>query len=246
MVKPSSPACLCCRTISYWIFLGLNIVVPILLLPVDYRYYHAVAIEHLNDEQMIPYTKSLYVVTNGLTNFLQVWSGVYMILGVIKISSFFRKMNAEEHVNNRVMLLHAFAFGLYSVSVTIWFIFNTIYGIDPSEQNLEFELYALVFVIISDFVSQALLVLILWDLGSPKSVKNNLSFLDQRVESASSINANPPIVAPFDAEAELHARIWNSFQNEEVDVWDPDKYRINADSISSLKSSEVFVASGPV
>lgn len=43
------------------------------------------------------------------------------------------------------------------------------------------------------------------------------------------------MTAAFDAEAELHARIWNSFTNETDE--DADKYIINADSITQLKTS---------
>lgn len=63
-------------------------------------------------------------------------------------------MQAKEQVNSKVMLLHAGAFGLYLLSVTVWFVFNTIYAINPDGENtLRNEQYALVFNIISDFLS---------------------------------------------------------------------------------------------
>jgi hypothetical protein len=149
-VEQSSPACLCCRKISYWLFLSLNIVIPLILVPVDFRFYRAVTSA---DKDFPPYTRKLYVLTNGATNFLQVWSGIYLITGILKIRRYFGKMQAKEHVNSKVMLLHAGAFGLYLLSVTVWFVFNTIYAINPTPVNFDNELYALVFNIISDFLS---------------------------------------------------------------------------------------------
>jgi len=152
-IEQSSPACLCCQKISYWLFLFLNIFIPLMLVPVDFRFFRADVIDGLDDKDFPPYTRILYVLTNGATNFLQVWSGIYLITGILKIRRYFGKMQAKEHVNSKVMLLHAGAFGLYLLSVTVWFVFNTIYAIKPTDNTLRNELYALDFNIICDFLS---------------------------------------------------------------------------------------------
>jgi hypothetical protein len=66
-IEQSSPACLCCRKISYWLFLFLNIFIPLMLLPVDFRFFRA---DVIRDKDFPPYTKTLYVLTNGATNLL--------------------------------------------------------------------------------------------------------------------------------------------------------------------------------
>ena len=74
-------------------------------------------------------------------------------------------------MNTKNLLLHALSFGVFVVSdlVSIFVISTiTITGSDVSSQNLDFVYITLMIDYLTSFISQCVLCVILWELGTPE------------------------------------------------------------------------------
>jgi hypothetical protein len=81
-------------------------------------------------------------------------SGFYLIVGILRIRSYFKSKDASDRINNTVLLLHAAAFGLYLVAVFVYYGSTTLHAI--FEESTFFELVwedATIFYIYANFVS---------------------------------------------------------------------------------------------
>lgn len=99
------------------------------------------------------------------------------------------------------MGLHAWAYGLFLFSTVLSFGSFMLYVVLPVKMLL-FYVWCNTFMYLVAFVAQLLLCAILWDLGTP---------VHDRTESHESLK-----VEDFDEEAEVQARIWNSFNREQL------------------------------
>jgi hypothetical protein len=56
-----------------------------------------------------------------------------LIQSVGKIRAFFKERDAEDLIDTKVLLLHASAFGIYLVSVMVFYIATLLYFIDQKD-----------------------------------------------------------------------------------------------------------------
>jgi hypothetical protein len=150
---------------------------------------------------------------------------------VLKVRRYFNDKHAQDQMNSAIMLLHASAFGIYLLSVSLVMVARTYGGITENQQFLNKTLTA---AIIGDFISQLLLIAIFWDLGKPENIR--------RESEISSTMFAAVEVDEFDDEAELQARIWNRFQRG--DRFEKGTYRVTAASILQMRATHAsFISS---
>jgi hypothetical protein len=99
----------------------------------------------------------------------QIISGIFLVRGIMVIRRFFRGKQIESTMNTKVLGLHSIAFGLFLVTVVADFGSFALY-VSLSSFEILWHLYLIcaIFMIYGSFIAQALLCLILWDLGIDK------------------------------------------------------------------------------
>jgi len=143
----------------------------------------------------------LLIVAVDLNGILQIISGTYMIHAIFKIKAFFDRQEASNELNLVVMILQGSAFGLYLLADLLYYVLRTLYFIKSS--RIEMLNTSITVYLWMNFVAQLLLIAIFWDLGKPLE--------EVREDTMDST----PIIEDFDDEAEMMARIWNTFQKDE-------------------------------
>jgi hypothetical protein len=115
-------------------------------------------------------------------------------------------MEEGDRINNKILVIHAAAFGLYLVAALFFYATNTAHSI-WQHWVLADKLFnfALVSYLVFNCISQMLILWIFWDLGDTLDQEALEPVDDTASESA-------PSIYSFDEEAQLQARIWNRFQ----------------------------------
>lgn len=147
----------------------------------------------------------LALAFTGGTFLAQMVSGVQLIRTVINIRRYLSTGSQSSSLSWRTLVLHAFAFGLFLVSVILLAVASGYYWAFPaSERAFHDYMIANIMWISSSFLSQCLLCGIFWNLSRP----------------------NPVVDKPFEMEvtedSRVQARLWNSFMknmhDREVDT----------------------------
>lgn len=142
----------------------------------------------------------MLIVAVDLNGVLQIISGTYMIHAIFKIKAFFDRQEASNELNLVVMILQGSAFGLYLLADLLYYVLRTLYFIKSS--RIEMLNTSITVYLWMNFVAQLLLIAIFWDLGKPLE------------EDREDTMESTPVIEDFDDEAEMMARIWNTFQKD--------------------------------
>jgi hypothetical protein len=152
-------------------------------------------------------------------NFALMYSGFIQIRAVMRIRSYFN--DNESPLNMKTLILHAMAFGLYILTLSIQSIVAVV-----TEDFLcllpvcETSLWA---TLVLNFLSQMSLNFILWDLGTKP----------EDTDRGSEVSL---VVEEFDEQAETHARIWNLFAKDRCySSSDVDSSRVSVISSSTVR-----------
>lgn len=129
---------------------------------------------------------------------LQVVSGFVLVRSLLKVRSFFKDRDAADSIDIRALLRHAAAFGLYLVATVVDISAMVLVVAFPSDVTLRIYLGVEVFWALMLFVSQVLLGIIFWNLGTSEDEPTSV------------------IVADFDEDAELQANMWNMLVRREA------------------------------
>ena len=136
---------------------------------------------------------------------VQIWS----VLGIRRFMN--QTGQTVEQVNMRTLLLHAFTFSLYAISVIVNLVFNILAAFQiTNDQALDKYYVTMVVLQISSFASQCLLCVIFWQVGT----KQPTTAQGEAQESQTVITTSgyeEIRVEAWDPEADLQARIWNTF-----------------------------------
>jgi hypothetical protein len=62
-----------------------------------------------------------YNIALEIIALLQIWSGFFLIRGVLRIRRFLVERDAKDFINTSMMLRHATAFGLYITCAVVFF-----------------------------------------------------------------------------------------------------------------------------
>ena len=103
---------------------------------------------------------------------LLIISGMYLIIGIIRIRNFLENHTTDDAMNTKTMLLHACAFGLYLIGTIAYYLSYMLYYLFPAIFTVLYEDIAMAREYVN-FVALFLLCLILWDMGSSEE-KNDL------------------------------------------------------------------------
>lgn len=152
--------------------------------------------------------------------------GIILIKSVRRIWKFYKEENPEA-LNTRVMCLHASAFGLYLFGLTILGLLMFIYFVHPTHKSLEALLISYFVCSLINLMAQFLLCKIFFDLGKKENVQVEVLPTQSDVE-----------VAEFDEEAEMMARIWNSF-NRATNLVDSQSSQRTIVSVKELRRIRV-------
>jgi hypothetical protein len=88
-------------------------------------------------------------------------------LGVARIRRFYKEHDLSDEVSTNALALHSIAFGLYLVTELGSVILESLVAIWPFDSTLRTVYVSFLFVYYTgNFVSQALLCVIFWDLGT--------------------------------------------------------------------------------
>jgi hypothetical protein len=104
------------RTAVYRVLLGFNICVPLLYAATSL--YAEMRILDGEDFTKSAFVAFFFLITTGI---LQIVSGVYLIVSVLRIRKFFIRLGGETIFNQRTMMLHASAFAIYLIAAFIYF-----------------------------------------------------------------------------------------------------------------------------
>jgi len=145
--------------------IALNIVVPLIF--GAFKFTNKLRIAEENDEHLDSnwFTIS-YNIVLLITLLLQVYSGLILVVSVVRIQRFFVRINARNYINTAMLLRHATAFVLYTIS-------NFLYGcacgywvFSHGTNGYHYVALSGLFLNVSSLISQVLLLLIFWDLGT--------------------------------------------------------------------------------
>ncbi len=108
-----------------------NLVFPLLEAPILIAYNNKF-FKNENPSTFITYCA--YIVPD-LVGVFQIVSGILLMLGVYRIHSYFKDIEAEVRINTKVLLLHGSAFGLYLLSDVALYITYNIYILQPFREK---------------------------------------------------------------------------------------------------------------
>jgi hypothetical protein len=118
----------------------------------------------LIQKQTPSYELQIFFGTSVLgVGLLEVISGFSLVISVYKIRAFFKKHDAEDMIEGKIMLLHVSAFGIYLLSVLIFYSISAFHFVGIVGSEL-YEISTLFYVIVS-FVTAILFAIIFWDIG---------------------------------------------------------------------------------
>ena len=135
----------------------------------------------------------------------EIVSGCILVWSVFKIRAFMLATQTKTYVLNvKSMCLHASSFGLYTLSLAVFTVFQARYLFDPSKEAAKASQLSQIAMFIFSFFSQCLLCVIFLQVNT----KTETTETKEDEESSSAVTIK---VEDFDEDAELQARIWNSF-----------------------------------
>lgn len=103
---------------------ALNVLIP---LTSDLSYLYIFGREYFKDVKPKPFAKVLYFIDADFVGALQIVSGVYLIVGVLRIKRYMNgTTGGENEINTKMLLLHSSAFGLYLLGVVAYYSTYTI------------------------------------------------------------------------------------------------------------------------
>lgn len=145
--------------------ISLNIVVPLIF--GAFKFSSKLRVAENRDEHLVTDGFIIsYNIVLLITLLLQVYSGLILVVSVVRIHRFFVRINARDFINTAMLLRHATAFVLYTIS-------NFLYGcacgywvFSHGTDGYHYVASSGLFLNISSLISQVLLLLIFWDLGT--------------------------------------------------------------------------------
>lgn len=202
----------------YW----LNVFFPILSGVVDICFYYS-AVNNAGDPSTLWIIA--FAVFVDIVGILQLLSGVILTKAVFSIRRFLIDNDHSDMINLKQMLIHSGAFLLYIVAEIAYYGTWTM-RVNRNSTLLFYAQLGTTAYITFNFASQVLLIIIFWDLGD----KEKLLFEDEEVE----LDPFAMMLAEFDEEQDLQARIWNRFQKE-------DGTGLRASTLRVTRASEALV-----
>ena len=180
----------------------LNIIFPILSGVADVIYYYSIK-DPLNEWGSKTLLMWIFTVLVVMVGVLQCISGVILTKAVLVVRRFLIDNDHREMINLKQMLIHSGAFVMYLVAEVVYYGTWTM-RIDRSAENLLiYAQFGTSLYLILNFASQVLLMVIFYDLGDEEKVL----FEDEEIE----LDPFAMMLAEFDEEQDLQARIWNRF-----------------------------------
>jgi hypothetical protein len=130
-------------------------------------------------------------------------TGVSLVVSVARIARFFRDRNDDRFVNTAMMQRHAAAFILFLLASVGLLTTTLILSLNMSRfyYLVAWDDIAADFFIFTEFISESLLVPILWELGTEMADENEP--IKESYE--------PVITTVWDEDAEIQAHIWSIF-----------------------------------
>lgn len=182
------------------------------------------------------------LVTFAIVGVLQIVSGVYLCVGVLKIRKYLVDSEVK-NINFKMLYIHAGSFILYLLCSTFYFTFSTMKVLYPTELNKHLHKMALLFFAIGNFISLSLLFLICLDLAKTQEAE---PFEPNEDEDDDDNDSNPlykseyAYLSRFDTlmtkgteyeedeeeDAMFQQRLWNCFMKEadrKNTYWDKSK-----------------------
>lgn len=186
----------------------LNVIFPILSGIADVIYYYSIKDGIGNEWPSSTAWMWIFAVLVDIVGILQCVSGVILTKAVIEIRQFLIDNDHRDMINLSQMVIHSGAFAFYLFAEVLYYGTWTMRVNRSNTSLLIYAQYGTSLYLILNFVSQILLMIIFWDLGD----KEKVLFEDEEVE----LDPFAMMLAEFDEEQDLQARIWNRFQKEDT------------------------------
>ena len=100
-----------------------------------------------------------------LVALLQIVSGVYLGLAILKIRKFLNGKAVSENsdlLNNGILAINSFACGLFVLSIALWQVFITYYGLEAGSASIKNAIYVNICNNLISFTAQFCLFVIFW------------------------------------------------------------------------------------
>lgn len=185
------------RNKEYNILLALNILAPTIEMAVGIPLN--VALFTGSGQPALSITIAA-IVFPTFSQLMQVISGIVLISSVVKIRRFYFEKNIEQQLNTGKLLLHASAFGLYLISIVIYYASWDLFLLSPTKKLEAVTVFLFFVFYVVAAIAQVLLCAIFWELAMPDPTRFD-------TESSS----NPILTESLNESFEVQARIWNQF-----------------------------------
>lgn len=131
------------------VMMALNIAFPLAVMVTNYFFF--AHLYHSAGKNVSTSFKVFYVLANDGTGFMQIVSGFFLVVGIMVIRQWFFDRQAQAVINNKVLCLHALAFGIYLFSVIIYYLAVTLQTFFPGMTG--FRNYSLAFYLLCNLLS---------------------------------------------------------------------------------------------
>ena len=228
------PASLISRDrLIFWLVLGLNILAPLATSTTGF----IANLEGGRTDQSAKNWIIASIVTRYSVGLMQLVSGVFIGVAIYKIRAFIADGTQSSNLNVLILVLHSITFGLYIVSVVVYYVFYTIYYLhwsDESKATTRRVFAAWIFCTVCEFAAQLCIVIILWLFGK-KEIATAVN--QQAIPLASNSQSEPTTDALMEEKPRTVSSVSSRTVEEEAE--DPE-----ADFEHQLERQSKFEAMG--
>lgn len=184
----------------------LNVLFPIVL-PIPMIRYSLVVLDPQSTEKIV-WDEIAYEVAFLGVGILQIVSGIILVQGIVKVRLFFVNKGAEDSMDTKNHIIHSLSFILYLLAGCVYYVMFSIHVFQP-KLDVAWTHYfeAGIAMYSANFLAQILLVIVFWELGKKEQ---------ELPDTATECSEQEPEVEGFDEDAEMQARIWNSFNRDRL------------------------------
>lgn len=173
--------------VLYWSLFAANILLPLLFPVFIIKFNNGI----VNGQGVSTAMQTIFSVDTIGIGLLQIISGVILVQSVFAIRDFYQRRGEVESISQRRIITHAVAFGAFLVPQTIYYAAALVH-IFFGKYRFVYTIYIAADLLstFANLISQAVLALIFWDLGTVE-------------ERGTEVSDGVPEVSNFDEDAAL-------------------------------------------
>jgi hypothetical protein len=153
------------KTIVFWVVTGLNFACVIAYAAIVYSDNKYTLTTGYN---LSPERTAIYLGLKYSVGFMQLVSGIVLVVSILMIRRFLVSHGLAEEVNDKSMFLHGLSFSLYIISIIAFDYYYDVYIYYDRPDHERDALIAWIVTTYMSFLAQFFLAVILYQLGQTK------------------------------------------------------------------------------